>query len=92
VKHEFLPNDKLILFGSQARNEATPDSDWDLLIILDKPKREPKDTTYYRDPFIRLGIELNEYFSTKIYSRDEWDRSKPSLFYHNVQIDGIEIV
>ena len=29
------------LYGSQARNEARPDSDWDILILLDKPKIEP---------------------------------------------------
>ena len=31
------------LYGSQARNEARPDSDWDILILLDKPKIEAED-------------------------------------------------
>ena len=26
---------KIILFGSRARGEASPDSDWDLLVVLD---------------------------------------------------------
>jgi predicted nucleotidyltransferase len=26
---------KIILFGSRARDEAGPDSDWDLLVVLD---------------------------------------------------------
>ena len=31
------------LYGSQARNEARPDSDWGILILLDKPKIEEED-------------------------------------------------
>ena len=29
-----------ILFGSRARGDARHDSDWDVLILLDKPKIE----------------------------------------------------
>ena len=34
------------MYGSRARNEATEDSDWDLLILLDKPKIEDCSNTY----------------------------------------------
>ena len=33
---------QLILYVSRARNEATEDSYWDLLILLDKPEIEHK--------------------------------------------------
>ncbi|MCD8042196.1 MAG: nucleotidyltransferase domain-containing protein [Tannerellaceae bacterium] len=92
IKRKVLPNERLILFGSQARNEANEDSDWDLLIILNKPKREPTDFDTYAYPFVELGWEINELISPKIYTRTEWERSKPSLFYKNIQNDGIEIV
>ena len=36
-------NGKIILFGSQARGEAREDSDWDILILLDKDKIEVAD-------------------------------------------------
>ena len=29
---------RVVLFGSQARNDAREDSDWDILILLDKEK------------------------------------------------------
>jgi predicted nucleotidyltransferase len=34
LKRELLPNDRMILFGSQARGDARPDSDWDLLVVV----------------------------------------------------------
>jgi len=36
LKRQILPNEKLILFGSQARGDAHEDSDWDLLVLLNK--------------------------------------------------------
>ena len=30
-------NSTLLLYGSRARGDNRPDSDWDLLILLDKP-------------------------------------------------------
>jgi predicted nucleotidyltransferase len=32
---ELEPEADLVLFGSHARNQATPESDWDILILLD---------------------------------------------------------
>ena len=47
IKHlgeEILPQGaRLLLFGSQARDEARPDSDWDLLILLEGEKVSNED-------------------------------------------------
>ena len=49
-----LPKDaSLWLYGSQARGEATEDSDWDLLILLNKEKREFDDLGRYACLFNR---------------------------------------
>jgi len=92
LKRTVLPNEKLILFGSQARGTAQEDSDWDLLILLDKPTRVFDDFGNYAYPFTELGWTLGRHFSTKVFTLSEWEKQKPSLFYKNIEQDGIEIV
>ena len=41
---DIMPLDaRILLFGSRARGDARPDSDWDILIILNKNKRTVQD-------------------------------------------------
>ena len=58
LKGTVLPSGKLILFGSQARRDATTDSDWDMLLLLDKEKITPSDFDTYAYPFVELGLSL----------------------------------
>ena len=37
ILHKVAPNAQIILYGSEARGEARPDSDIDLLILVDEP-------------------------------------------------------
>ncbi len=92
LKRQIMPNEKLILFGSQARGDANEDSDWDLLVLLNKPKSERDDYDNYGWPFTEIGMPYGTYISPKIYTVAEWERQKPSLFYKFVEQDGIEIV
>ena len=48
---------RVVLFGSQARNDAREDSDWDILILLDKEKLEEADHDKYVYPLFELGLE-----------------------------------
>ena len=34
LKRQLLPNEKVILFGSQARGDAREGADWDLLVVF----------------------------------------------------------
>ena len=80
---------QLILFGSQARNDAHEESDWDLLILL--KKKHPKEDVFgsYAYPFVELGWEYGTYFSPKIYTYSEWNERKGSPFYENISKEGV---
>ena len=90
LKRQLLPDDRLILFGSQARGDARPDSDWDLLLLLNKPQKEESDEDK-RYEFVLMGWKYGTYLSVKIYTEEQWEKGKIFPFYKNVQKDGIEI-
>lgn len=55
---EIIPvGSHLYLYGSRARGDFRPDSDWDLLILLNKDKEEYSDFDNYSYPFISLGFD-----------------------------------
>ena len=45
---------RVVLLGSQVRNDAREDSDWDILILLDKEKLEEADHDKYVYPLFFL--------------------------------------
>ena len=93
IAKEVLPKGgQLILYGSRARNEATEDSDWDLLILLDKPKIEQHDYRYVLYPFAALSWDIGETISPIIYTKEEWKQNSFTPFYKNVEQDGIVLV
>jgi uncharacterized protein len=83
------PDAKTILFGSQARGDSKSDSDWDILIILDKPKIEPTDFDTISYPLYELGWQEGEFFSVKLYTKSEWLKRSFTPFYKNIEKEGI---
>ena len=90
---EHLPKGgKALLFGSQARGDARIDSDWDILIILDKEKLEPDDYDKVSFPLTMLGWDLGARINRLMYTFKEWAASCITPFYKNVEQEGIELV
>ena len=85
--HKVVPSDgKVWLYGSRARGNAHEGSDWDLLILLNKPKLEASDydVTY---PFRELGWEIGEEISPHIYTQKQWEEWTFLPFRKNVERD-----
>ena len=87
---EILPQGAhLSLFGSQARDEARPDSDWDLLILLDGDKVSNEDFDRWVFPFISLGWSLGIEINPVVYTFGEWQQRKITPFYKNVMKERV---
>ena len=73
------------LFGSVARGDYHEDSDWDLLLLLDKAKIEFDDFQRYSYPFVLMGWDMGEDIRPHAYTKDEWFNGLHSMFYYNVE-------
>ena len=88
----FMPEGaKLSLFGSRARGDATDESDWDFLLLLDKEKVNVEDYGRYAYPLVRMGWDFGEYFSVKVYTTNDWQQRKGTPFYYIVEHDKIDL-
>ena len=90
--HQADPTAITILYGSEARGDARPDSDIDLLILLSGSQRDPR----REDEIAGLlyDIELNSgiIISPKIMLRQQWEnRPFKTPFYINVMNEGIRL-
>lgn len=77
----------LYLYGSRARGDFHDDSDWDLLLLLDKPEEESDDFAQYAYPIMESGFGLWQYFSVHTYTKDQWYNGPHSMFFYNVERD-----
>ena len=92
LKRKLLPNEKVILFGSQARGEAHEGSDWDLIVLLNKNgKHDWNDFDRYAFPFEEIGWDYGVAINPLLYTQDEWDKGAIFPFHKNVMRDGIFI-
>lgn len=83
-----LPEDSsLWLYGSRARGTAHSQSDWDILILLNKDKTEFEDYGKYAFPIVMLGAELDQEISPQIYTKKQWEAMSFTPFYKNVEQD-----
>jgi len=92
VAEDTLPaNSTLMLYGSRARGDYRADSDWDLLILLDKAKlvADDYDIAY---PFRELGWDIGEEINPHIYTKRQWNEWTFLPFRKNVERDKLILV
>ena len=62
------PSRKAILLGSRARGTEHEGSDWDILVLLDKPKVTLQDYDKYSYPLRELGWDIDETINPVLFS------------------------
>lgn len=80
-----------ILFGSRARGDARDDSDWDILILLDKDRITQTDIDTVSYPIRELGGEIDAMVNPIMYTMKEWNSKSFTPFYKNVMKEGVAI-
>lgn len=81
--------EKIILFGSVARHEYTPDSDIDILIISNHGEKiEP----LIANEVVRIILDEEELISAHVISEKHFNKTKSYSFISNVLRDGVVLV
>jgi uncharacterized protein len=79
------PTAKIFLFGSRAKASEGKDSDWDLLILLDREKISQEIEISITYPIYDLEFDTGEIMNPLVYSEQEWNtRYSITPFYMNV--------
>ena len=90
VLHKVAPNAKAILFGSEARGEARPDSDIDLLVLVEGDKLSIADEERIIAPLYDIELETGVPISVRVLLKKLWEqRPFKTPFYVNVANEGI---
>jgi len=92
IVHDADSTATVILYGSRATGKARPDSDWDFLILLNRPKVTFKDEQFFRHKLLSLELETGEVISTFVYSVADWEnRHSITPYYQSIQKEGITL-
>ena len=90
--HERDPHAEVYLFGSQARGDSRPDSDWDILILVEDLKITNEIEDKFRDELYEIELESGQVISTFIYPKDYWQNTLIfSPLYKNINKEGIRL-
>jgi predicted nucleotidyltransferase len=83
---------RLILFGSRARGDADPDSDMDVLVVVEEPADEST-RDYVSDCAWEAGYREGIVIVPVVFARDEWENGpeRQSLLAQAVELEGVPV-
>jgi predicted nucleotidyltransferase len=80
----------MVLYGSTARNQATPLSDIDLLVLLNKPFDYLLELRQIIELLYPIQLESDRFISAKPAATDEFEQGVIQL-YRNAKREGVKM-
>ena len=84
----FQPLVTTMLYGSEARGESRPDSDIDLLILVDQKEVSLADEMRISDPLYDIELNSGVLINSIVMPKAHWGKIV-TPFYENVMKEGI---
>jgi uncharacterized protein len=90
--HDVEPGANIILYGSRSRGDASPESDWDLLILVNGPVDDIR-TDKIRHRLYEIEWETGEVISSIVRNHEEWnsDLYQTIPFHQRVLDEGVKL-
>jgi len=87
---EVAPDASLILYGSRARGDAREDSDYDLLVLVDREQDMELEQAIVNQ-LVPLEVRTGEVLTVLVYGRSQWGSAlyRAMPFHKNVTREGV---
>lgn len=86
------PNAEVILYGSFARGDTHPESDIDILILVDKHPLNIDDKKKIEYPLYEIEFDTGQIINPLVMSKEEWySKFKITSLFQNISQEGINL-
>ena len=83
---------EVILYGSRARGDNKRDSDWDVMILLNRKNVDKKIEQTFRHHLLDIELEIGVPISVFVYSKSDWEgRYSITPLFKSIKKEGISI-